>query len=94
MQPLALSSNAVARAINVTPSRVNDIVRERCGITADTALRFARLFNTSEGPRNLDTERGHPERSVDIHAPARTLRVRPASTDNRGPHTQIPDTLD
>lgn len=48
MEPLALSSNAVARAIDVTPSRVNDIVRERRGITADTALRFARLFNTSE----------------------------------------------
>lgn len=47
MIPLGLSSNAVARAIDVTPSRVNDIVRERRGITADTALRFARLFNTS-----------------------------------------------
>lgn len=47
MVPLALSSNAVARAIDVAPSRVNDIVRERRGITADTALRFARLFNTS-----------------------------------------------
>ena len=46
MIPLGLSSNAVARAIDVTPSRVNDIVRERRGITADTALRFARLFNT------------------------------------------------
>src|SRR3546814_9278971 len=39
MVPLELSSNAVARAIDVTPSRVNDIVRERRGITADTALR-------------------------------------------------------
>ncbi len=48
MEPLELSSNAVARAIEVTPSRVNDIVRERRGISADTALRFARLFNTSE----------------------------------------------
>lgn len=48
MEPLALSSNAVARAIGVTPSRVNDIVRGRRGITADTALRFARLFDTSE----------------------------------------------
>lgn len=47
MVPLGLSSNAVARAICVTPSRVNDIVRERRGITADTALRLARLFDTS-----------------------------------------------
>jgi antitoxin HigA-1 len=48
MEPLSLSSNAVARAIEVTPSRVNDIVRGRRGITADSALRFARLFSTSE----------------------------------------------
>lgn len=48
MAPLGLSSNAVARAIEVAPSRVNDIVLERRGVTADTALRLARLFNTSE----------------------------------------------
>jgi addiction module HigA family antidote len=47
MIPLGLSSNALARAIGVTPARVNDIARERRGITADTALRFARYFNTS-----------------------------------------------
>jgi addiction module HigA family antidote len=47
MLPLGLSSHAVARAIGVTPSRVNDIVRERRGITADTALRLARLLNTT-----------------------------------------------
>ncbi len=48
MVPLQLSSNAVARAIEVTPSRVNDIVLGRRGVTADTALRLARLFNTTE----------------------------------------------
>ena len=32
----------------VPPSPINDIVRQRRVITADTALRFARLFNTSE----------------------------------------------
>jgi addiction module HigA family antidote len=47
MIPLGLSSNALARALNVTPARVNDIVRERRGISADTALRLARYFNTS-----------------------------------------------
>jgi len=30
----------------VTPARINDIVRERRGITADTALRLARYFGT------------------------------------------------
>lgn len=46
MRPLGLSSNALARAIGVTPARVNEIVRERRGITADTALRLARYFGT------------------------------------------------
>lgn len=46
MIPLGISSNALARAVGVTPARINDIVRERRGITADTALRLARYFNT------------------------------------------------
>ena len=47
MIPLGLSSNALARALNVTPARINEIVRERRGISADTALRLARFFDTS-----------------------------------------------
>ena len=46
MEPFALSSNALARAIGVTPARINEIVRCRRGITAETALRFARYFGT------------------------------------------------
>ena len=46
MKPLGLSSNALARAIDVTPARVNEIVREQRGISADTALRLARFFGT------------------------------------------------
>ena len=47
MIPLGLSSNALARALNVTPARINEIARGRRGISADTALRLARFFNTS-----------------------------------------------
>lgn len=47
MVPMGLSSTALARALNVTPARINEIVRERRGISADTALRLARFFNTS-----------------------------------------------
>ena len=46
MKPFGLSSNALARALNVTPARINEIVRERRGISADTALRLARFFST------------------------------------------------
>ena len=34
------------RALGVTPARINEIVRERRGISADTALRLARFFGT------------------------------------------------
>lgn len=46
MAPLGLSANALARALGVTPARVNDIVRERRAVTGDTALRLARYFGT------------------------------------------------
>ena len=42
--PLGMSANALAAALQVTPARINDIVRERRGVTADTALRLARYF--------------------------------------------------
>lgn len=47
MLPLELSSHALARAIGVTPARVNDIANEKRGITADTALRLGRYFGTT-----------------------------------------------
>lgn len=46
MEPFALSSTALARALGVTPARINEIVRCRRGITAETALRLARYFGT------------------------------------------------
>jgi addiction module HigA family antidote len=42
--PLGMSANALAKALNVPAPRINDVVRERRGITADTAMRLARYF--------------------------------------------------
>ena len=36
LQPLGLSSTALAKALGVTPARINEIVREKRGITAET----------------------------------------------------------
>jgi addiction module HigA family antidote len=47
MKPLGLSQNALARALHVPPRRINEIVLEKRGITADTALRLARFFGTT-----------------------------------------------
>ncbi len=49
MEPLGLSQSALARAIGVTPIRVNHIVRGQRSITADTALRLSRYFGTRPG---------------------------------------------
>nr|WP_084615613.1 HigA family addiction module antitoxin [Solimonas flava] len=45
--PLGMSANALATALGVPAPRINDIVRERCGISAETALRLARYFGTA-----------------------------------------------
>ena len=45
--PLGLSANALALALRVPVTRISEIVRERRGITADTALRLARYFGTT-----------------------------------------------
>ncbi len=45
--PLGLTPYAVAKACGVPRTRIERIVREEIGITADTALRLARLFGTS-----------------------------------------------
>jgi len=47
LAPMGLSSNALALALRVPVTRITEIVRERRGITADTALRLARYFGTT-----------------------------------------------
>jgi addiction module HigA family antidote len=44
---MSLSQNRLALSIGVHPRRINEIVLEKRGITADTALRLARFFGTS-----------------------------------------------
>jgi len=44
LKPLGLSANALAKALRVPASRVNDIVLERRGVSVDTAMRLVRYF--------------------------------------------------
>ena len=48
--PLDMTPNALAKALHVTPARINEIVREKRGVTPDTALRLSRYFGGDPGP--------------------------------------------
>ena len=48
LQPLNLSQYRLAKDISVPPRRINEIVHGKRAITADTALRLARYFETTD----------------------------------------------
>src|SRR5439155_2725176 len=48
LNPLGISRSRLAKDTSVPPRRISEIVRGTRGITADTALRLARYFGTSE----------------------------------------------
>jgi len=48
LKPMSISQYRLAKDINVDPRRINEIIRGQRSITADTALRLARYFGTSE----------------------------------------------
>ena len=48
LKPLGISQNRLARAMDVPPRRINEIVHGKRAITADTALRLAAALGTSE----------------------------------------------
>ncbi|MFY9726311.1 MAG: HigA family addiction module antitoxin [Bryobacteraceae bacterium] len=47
LSPLSMSAHELAMALRVPATRINEIVNERRGITADTALRLSRYFGTT-----------------------------------------------
>lgn len=48
LKPMSMSVYELAKRLHVSAPRINDIVLERRGITADTAVRLSRFFGTSE----------------------------------------------
>src|SRR4051812_45977631 len=48
LNPLALSQYRLAKDISVPPRRINEVIRGTRAVTADTALRLARYFGTTE----------------------------------------------
>ena len=48
LEPLGISQYRLAKDISVPPRRINEIVHGQRSVTADTALRLARYFGTSD----------------------------------------------
>ncbi|HSU96263.1 MAG TPA: HigA family addiction module antitoxin [Gemmatimonadaceae bacterium] len=77
---MGMSANALAKALHVPAPRVNDIVRERRGVTADTALRLARYFGST--PQFwLNLQSAYDLRRAEIAAGRRIAREVSAITD-------------
>jgi len=81
--PMGLSANALALAIRVPVTRVSEIVNERRGITADTALRLGRYFRmTPEFWMNIQS---HYDLETARDAKDRMIResIKPAPQDKK-----------
>jgi addiction module HigA family antidote len=78
LKPAGLSVNALAKTLCVPTPRINDIVLERRGITADTAMRLARYFGgDAQSWLNLQTlyDLRVAERTVHARSSARSCRL-------------------
>ncbi len=79
LAPLEISQNRLAVAIGVPPRRINEIVHGKRRITADTALRLARYFGTTDrfwlnlqNRFDLETEKDQLGTALDRIEPLRT----------------------
>jgi antitoxin HigA-1 len=89
MKPASLSANRLARELQIPASRVLEIVNGRRAITADTALRLGRYFNTSaqfwmnlQARYDLEVARNIRGKEIDrVVSPRKTM-----STEQR-PHS-------
>ena len=76
LRPLDISQNKLARDINVSPRRINEIVHGVRQYTADTDLRLAKALGTSEGFwLGLQTDYDLEERKKKINKKLRTIKL-------------------
>lgn len=48
LQPMGITQYRLAKGISVSPRRINEIIKGSRSVTANTALRLARFFGTSD----------------------------------------------
>uniref|UniRef100_Q07I76 Plasmid maintenance system antidote protein, XRE family n=1 Tax=Rhodopseudomonas palustris (strain BisA53) TaxID=316055 RepID=Q07I76_RHOP5 len=79
LKPMGLSQNGLARAVHVSPRRINEIVLGKRDITADTDLRLARYFGVSEGMfLGLQVDYDLMQRRREIETDLKAIRPRAA----------------
>lgn len=79
LAPLGMSANALAKALKVPAPRINDVVRERRGVSADTAMRLARYFG-GDARSWLNLQAAYDLRLAEIENAKRIeAEVRPAA---------------
>jgi addiction module HigA family antidote len=77
LKPMSISQYRLAESIHVPARRINEIVLEKRGITADTALRLSRFFgNSAQFWMNLQT-RYELESARDLLASSIDREIRP-----------------
>lgn len=80
LKPMDMSANALAKQLHVPASRINDIVLERRGITADTALRLSRFFGSDpQSWLNLQTAYDLRVAELDEALQAAVMAVHPVA---------------
>src|SRR5450631_732026 len=80
LKPLGMSANALAKALHVPAPRINDVVRGRRGVSADTAMRLARYFG-GDARSWLNLQTAYHLRVAEIsHAKRVAREVSPATT--------------
>jgi len=80
LEPLEVSQNGLAVAIGVPPRRINEIVHGKRRVTADTALRLARYFGTTDRfwlnlqtRYDLEVEKDHLGKALDKIKPLQAV---------------------
>ncbi|NLN67554.1 MAG: HigA family addiction module antidote protein [Alcaligenaceae bacterium] len=83
--PLEISQYALAKAIGVPARRINEIVKGKRAITADTALRLAAFFNTDA--QSWLGLKAHYDTELAREAICDTLaHIQPFTVNNAGGH--------
>ena len=76
LEPQGLSQNKLARAIKVPPRRINEIIHQKRGITADTAVRLAIYFGGSASYwMHLQAEFEIEKVKTNIHTQLSTIQL-------------------